>query len=191
MRTQLQRRKFPPPPGPRPPLTLAEVGLSAGPVPSTQETNLSSAPCVLGIPSPSLPSFSIPSLSPGIPQSRSQSQKAPAPHPSTAAAPLSSLDRHVGSPGEFPFPPPPSSLLLNPTPRGDAASGEGRAANQERAWRKGRGAGPPRPELLRLGVPSGFEMEGAQLRARLGLEGPCGYRRSRRQPGRGASGRRV
>lgn len=105
---QLQRRKFPPPPGPRPPLTLAEVGLSAGPVPSTQETNLSSAPCVLGIPSPSLPSFSIPSLSPGIPQSRSQSQKAPAPHPSTAAAPLSSLDRHVGSPGEFPFPPPPS-----------------------------------------------------------------------------------
>lgn len=49
---QVAEKKVPLSPGPGPHPTLAEVRLSAGPVPSTQETNFSSAPCILGIQAP-------------------------------------------------------------------------------------------------------------------------------------------
>lgn len=88
--------------------------------------------------------------SPGDPPSSFPEPEVPGTPPLTAAGPFSSRDRHVGSPGKFPFPPPPPSPTLpavpKTRPRGDATPGGGSAADHKRAGRKG----PPRPQLLCL-----------------------------------------
>lgn len=174
----------------------AGLALSAGPVLSMPRlASISSAPCLPCIPAPLFESSQSLPPSPGIPQVRFKRPKALAPHTSTAAAPLSSWDRHVGSAASSlshlasrlnSF----SPLVISPRPSQDAVPGGGSAANQERAGRKGRGAFCAR-SFFASGVPNGFKMKGVQSCGRLGREGLRGSPRHRRQPRRGTSWCRV
>lgn len=128
----------------------------------------------VGLPRISDPLFQAnPATKPRDPQVRFQNPEAR--HPTfncSRAAQLSGQTR--GLAGQAPFPTSVSWLYYSPLfpkpgPRRDAAPGEGSAANQECAGRKGRG-GPPCPELLRLGGCRGLEMKGAQRCARIARE---------------------
>lgn len=135
------------------------LGWSVDPVPRTLRLQSFLFPVSLGIPAPlfHLRQFSFPPPSPGIPQVRSKSPKALAPHPLSAAAPLSYRDKHVGRSG-LPIPPPPPYSALpccssTPDPAGIVLQ-EG-AAQRTKSTRGGKARGPLAPGAS---SPQGYQM---------------------------------